>query len=80
MIENEELRVQLNCFDEQAEDDSEDLKVRLEDIRIEMEYPSTGQNCPYVEIVRVYFLTLKIHIAGDNITLHARDFAFSLLV
>lgn len=27
-------------FEEQAEDDSEDLKTRLEDIRIEMEYPS----------------------------------------
>lgn len=38
-IENEELRVQLTVFEEQAEDDSEDLKTRLEDIRIEMEYP-----------------------------------------
>ncbi|KAJ4945522.1 hypothetical protein JOQ06_023206, partial [Pogonophryne albipinna] len=45
-IENEELRVQLTVFDEQAEDDSEDLKARLDDIRIEMEYPSTGQNVP----------------------------------
>ncbi len=45
-IENEELRVQLSVFDEQAEDDSEDLKARLDDIRIEMEYPFTGQNCP----------------------------------
>lgn len=50
MIENEELRVQLNVFDDQAEDDSEDLKARLDDIRIEMEYPSTGQSCPSVEI------------------------------
>ncbi|XP_039975314.1 protein diaphanous homolog 1 isoform X2 [Xiphias gladius] len=37
MIENEELRVQLTVFDEQAEDDSEDLKTRLDDIRIEMD-------------------------------------------
>ncbi|XP_061582016.1 protein diaphanous homolog 1-like [Cololabis saira] len=36
-IENEELRVQLLVFDEQTEDDSEDLKARLEDIRIEMD-------------------------------------------
>ncbi|XP_040904838.1 protein diaphanous homolog 1-like isoform X2 [Toxotes jaculatrix] len=36
-IENEELRVQLMVFDEQAEDDSEDLKARLDDIRIEMD-------------------------------------------
>ncbi|XP_029367824.1 protein diaphanous homolog 1 isoform X1 [Echeneis naucrates] len=36
-IENEELRVQLSVFDEQAEDDSEDLKTRLDDIRIEMD-------------------------------------------
>lgn len=64
MIENEELRVQLTVFDEQAEDDSEDLKARLDDIRIEMEYPSTGQNCPSVEIVWGYVLTLKIYIPG----------------
>lgn len=32
--------MQLIVFEEQAEDDSEDLKTRLEDIRIEMEYPS----------------------------------------
>ncbi|XP_024139156.1 protein diaphanous homolog 1 isoform X3 [Oryzias melastigma] len=37
MIENEELKVQLSVFDDQAEDDSEDLKVRLDDIRIEMD-------------------------------------------
>nr|XP_057918937.1 protein diaphanous homolog 1-like isoform X2 [Doryrhamphus excisus] len=36
-IENEELRVQLLVFDEQTEDDSEDLKARLDDIRIEMD-------------------------------------------
>ncbi|KAJ0002428.1 hypothetical protein NQD34_007577 [Periophthalmus magnuspinnatus] len=36
-IENEELRVQLAVFDEQAEDDSEDLRARLDDIRIEMD-------------------------------------------
>ncbi|XP_034036949.1 protein diaphanous homolog 1-like [Thalassophryne amazonica] len=36
-IENEELRVQLSVFDEQAEDDSEELKARLDDIRIEMD-------------------------------------------
>ncbi|XP_061786556.2 protein diaphanous homolog 1 isoform X1 [Nerophis lumbriciformis] len=36
-IENEELRVQLTVFDEQTEDDSEDLKARLDDIRIEMD-------------------------------------------
>ncbi|KAF3693902.1 Protein diaphanous -like protein 1 Diaphanous-related formin-1 [Channa argus] len=36
-IENEELRVQLTVFDEQAEDDSEDLKARLEDVRLEMD-------------------------------------------
>ncbi|XP_026050273.1 protein diaphanous homolog 1 isoform X2 [Astatotilapia calliptera] len=36
-IENEELKVQLTVFDEQAEDDSEDLKARLDDIRMEMD-------------------------------------------
>ncbi|KAL0974071.1 hypothetical protein UPYG_G00215010 [Umbra pygmaea] len=36
-IENEELRVQLNVFDEQAEDDSEELQSRLNDVRVEMD-------------------------------------------
>lgn len=45
-IENEELRVQLMVFDEQAEDDSEDLKARLDDVRTEMEYPCTGKCGP----------------------------------
>lgn len=79
MIENEELRVQLTVFDEQAEDDSEDLKARLDDIRIEMEYPFTEQNFPSVEIARVFFLTLKISMPAYNITLHACGFVFTLL-
>lgn len=33
------MRVQLNVFDEQGEEDSYDLKGRLDDIRMEMEYP-----------------------------------------
>ncbi|MGH0116647.1 UNVERIFIED_CONTAM: hypothetical protein FKN15_012242 [Acipenser sinensis] len=38
-IENEELKVQLSVFDDHSEDDSEELRSRLEDVRIEMEYP-----------------------------------------
>ncbi|KAI4899906.1 hypothetical protein NFI96_019484 [Prochilodus magdalenae] len=34
LIENEELRVQLQVFDEQAEEDSEDLRSRLYDVRL----------------------------------------------
>ncbi|KAM9795020.1 protein diaphanous homolog 1 [Neosynchiropus ocellatus] len=37
LIENEELKVQLSVFDDQAEDDSDDLKGRLDDVRIEMD-------------------------------------------
>uniref|UniRef100_A0A665UIK5 Diaphanous related formin 1 n=1 Tax=Echeneis naucrates TaxID=173247 RepID=A0A665UIK5_ECHNA len=54
-IENEELRVQLSVFDEQAEDDSEDLKTRLDDIRIEMEYPSMGK----MEVFDILVNTVK---------------------
>lgn len=36
-IENEELKVQLQVFDEQADEDTEDLRARLDDIRIEMD-------------------------------------------
>ncbi|XP_007519043.1 protein diaphanous homolog 1 isoform X2 [Erinaceus europaeus] len=36
-IENDEMRVQVNVFDEQGEEDSYDLKGRLDDIRMEMD-------------------------------------------
>ncbi|XP_056327782.1 protein diaphanous homolog 1 [Danio aesculapii] len=36
-IENEELKVQLQVFDWQADEDTEDLRARLDDIRIEMD-------------------------------------------
>uniref|UniRef100_A0A6I8NXI8 Diaphanous related formin 1 n=1 Tax=Ornithorhynchus anatinus TaxID=9258 RepID=A0A6I8NXI8_ORNAN len=39
LMENEDMKVQLNAFDEIGEEDSYDLKGRLEDIRMEMEYP-----------------------------------------
>uniref|UniRef100_A0AAY4DMP9 Diaphanous related formin 1 n=1 Tax=Denticeps clupeoides TaxID=299321 RepID=A0AAY4DMP9_9TELE len=64
-LENEELRVQLLVFDEQAEDDYEDLKNRLDDVRIEMEYPSM----PMHKILSLgdskaesYFLSLLQHL------------------
>uniref|UniRef100_A0A3Q3DCP6 Diaphanous related formin 1 n=1 Tax=Hippocampus comes TaxID=109280 RepID=A0A3Q3DCP6_HIPCM len=58
-IENEELRVQLTVFDEQAEDDSEDLKSRLDDIRIEMEYP-------FREVFDILVNTVKDSKAESN--------------
>uniref|UniRef100_A0A8C6KAD5 Diaphanous related formin 1 n=1 Tax=Nothobranchius furzeri TaxID=105023 RepID=A0A8C6KAD5_NOTFU len=54
-IENEELRVQLQVFDELAEDDSEELKIRLEDVRIEMEYPSDDRK----EVFEILVNTVK---------------------
>ncbi|XP_011365724.1 protein diaphanous homolog 1 isoform X2 [Pteropus vampyrus] len=36
-IENEDMRVQLTVFDEQGDEDSYDLKGRLDDIRMEMD-------------------------------------------
>ncbi|XP_016417016.1 protein diaphanous homolog 1-like [Sinocyclocheilus rhinocerous] len=36
-IENEELKVQLQVFEEQADEDSEDLRSRLDDVRLEMD-------------------------------------------
>ncbi|XP_064340461.1 protein diaphanous homolog 1 isoform X1 [Camelus dromedarius] len=36
-IENDDMRVQLTVFDEQGEEDSYDLKGRLDDIRMEMD-------------------------------------------
>uniref|UniRef100_A0A8C0XIK3 Diaphanous related formin 1 n=1 Tax=Castor canadensis TaxID=51338 RepID=A0A8C0XIK3_CASCN len=40
-IENDDMKVQLNVFDEQGDEDFLDLKARLDDIRMEMEYPFT---------------------------------------
>ncbi|ELV14086.1 Protein diaphanous like protein 1, partial [Tupaia chinensis] len=40
-IENDDMKVQLSVFDEHGDEDSYDLKGRLDDIRIEMEYPFT---------------------------------------
>lgn len=59
-IENDELRVQLTVFDEQAEDDSEDLKARLDDVRIEMEYPCIEKFVLPWKFMVYFFLTLKI--------------------
>uniref|UniRef100_A0A8C3WKV8 Diaphanous-related formin 1 n=1 Tax=Catagonus wagneri TaxID=51154 RepID=A0A8C3WKV8_9CETA len=42
-IENDDMKVQLTVFDEQGDEDSYDLKGRLDDIRMEMEYPLTEQ-------------------------------------
>ncbi|KAB0359633.1 hypothetical protein FD754_003789 [Muntiacus muntjak] len=51
-IENDDMRVQLAVFDEQGEEDSYDLKGRLDDIRMEMEYPFTDWT---------YFLLRKVY-------------------
>ncbi|XP_062852841.1 protein diaphanous homolog 1 [Trichomycterus rosablanca] len=51
IIENEELRVQLQVFDEQAEEDSEDLRARLDYVRIEMDDAS--------EVFQVLLNTVK---------------------
>nr|XP_013802347.1 PREDICTED: protein diaphanous homolog 1 [Apteryx mantelli mantelli] len=37
VLENEELKVQLSIFEEHGEEDSEDLRSRLDDVRIEMD-------------------------------------------
>ncbi|XP_010224807.1 PREDICTED: protein diaphanous homolog 1, partial [Tinamus guttatus] len=37
MLENEELKVQLTIFEEQGDEDSDDLRNRLDEIRIEMD-------------------------------------------
>ncbi|XP_057346987.1 protein diaphanous homolog 1 [Manis pentadactyla] len=50
-IENDDMRVQLNVFDEQGEEDSYDLKGRLDDIRMEMDDSS--------EVFQILFNTVK---------------------
>uniref|UniRef100_A0A2K6TJ49 Protein diaphanous homolog 1 n=1 Tax=Saimiri boliviensis boliviensis TaxID=39432 RepID=A0A2K6TJ49_SAIBB len=53
-IENDDMKVQLNVFDEQGEEDSFDLKGRLDDIRMEMEYPFTDS-----EVFQILLNTVK---------------------
>uniref|UniRef100_A0A8B9GXB6 Diaphanous related formin 1 n=1 Tax=Astyanax mexicanus TaxID=7994 RepID=A0A8B9GXB6_ASTMX len=62
LIENEELRVQLQVFDEQAEEDSEDLRSRLDDVRIEMEYPSILLNTVKDSKAEGFFLSIMQHL------------------
>ncbi|XP_037364974.2 protein diaphanous homolog 1 [Talpa occidentalis] len=50
-IENDDMRVQLAVFDEQGDEDSYDLKGRLEDIRIEMD--------DFSEIFQILLNTVK---------------------
>ncbi|XP_076993363.1 protein diaphanous homolog 1-like isoform X2 [Tamandua tetradactyla] len=50
-IENDDMRVQLNVFDEQGEEDSYDLKGRLDDIRMEMD--------DFSEIFQILLNTVK---------------------
>lgn len=68
-IENEDIKVQLQVFEEQADEDSEDLRSRLDDVRIEMEYPSL-----LVSIIspRHFWKALGsvLSFAGLNILLH----------
>uniref|UniRef100_A0A2K5Q6D8 Diaphanous related formin 1 n=1 Tax=Cebus imitator TaxID=2715852 RepID=A0A2K5Q6D8_CEBIM len=68
-IENDDMRVQLNVFDEQGEEDSYDLKGRLDDIRMEMEYPFTDSEVFQILLNTVkdskaepYFLSILQHL------------------
>uniref|UniRef100_A0A4W2G1R1 Diaphanous related formin 1 n=1 Tax=Bos indicus x Bos taurus TaxID=30522 RepID=A0A4W2G1R1_BOBOX len=61
-IENEDMRVQLNVFDEQGEEDSYDLKGRLDDIRMEMEYPFTD----WVEDRQQFIFQILLNTVKDS--------------
>ncbi|XP_012583232.1 PREDICTED: protein diaphanous homolog 1 [Condylura cristata] len=50
-IENEDMRVQISVFDEHGDEDSEELRGRLEDIRIEMD--------DFSEIFQILLNTVK---------------------
>ncbi|EMP35341.1 Protein diaphanous like protein 1 [Chelonia mydas] len=58
-LENEELKVQLSVFEEHGDEDSEDLRSRLEDIRIEMEYPSDAYLAGVAEVFQILLNTVK---------------------
>ncbi|XP_041122217.1 protein diaphanous homolog 1-like isoform X3 [Polyodon spathula] len=64
-VENEELKVQLSVFDDHSEDDSEELRARLEDVRIEMddvtEVFQVLQNTVKDTKAEPYFLSILQH-------------------
>uniref|UniRef100_A0A8C0JDX9 Diaphanous related formin 1 n=1 Tax=Chelonoidis abingdonii TaxID=106734 RepID=A0A8C0JDX9_CHEAB len=61
-LENEELQVQLSVFEEHGEEDSEDLRSRLEDIRIEMEYPAILLHTVKDSKAEPFFLSILQHL------------------
>uniref|UniRef100_A0A8C6V356 Diaphanous related formin 1 n=1 Tax=Neogobius melanostomus TaxID=47308 RepID=A0A8C6V356_9GOBI len=56
-IENDELRVQLSVFDDQAEDDSEDLRARLDDILFDILFNTVKDSK-----AESHFLSLMQHL------------------
>uniref|UniRef100_A0A8C6X8U5 Diaphanous related formin 1 n=1 Tax=Naja naja TaxID=35670 RepID=A0A8C6X8U5_NAJNA len=60
--DNEELKLQLQVFEEYGEEDSAELRGRLEDIRIEMEYPFISKYMTHPithEIFQILLNTVK---------------------
>lgn len=67
------MRVQLTVFDEQGDEDSYDLKGRLDDIRMEMEYPFTD----WVQDRKHSVVDTSMEwCGGDDISLHVFFFFF----
>ncbi|XP_059845923.1 protein diaphanous homolog 1-like [Hypanus sabinus] len=83
VIENEELNVQLSVFDEHAEEDSDDLKNRLDDIRTEMEDVSEIfqmlQNTVKDSKAEPYFLSILQHLLLIRNDYQARPQYYKLL-
>ncbi|XP_067852142.1 protein diaphanous homolog 1-like [Heptranchias perlo] len=82
-IETEELNVQLNVFDEHGEEDSDDLKNRLDDIRIEMEDVSEVfqmlLNTVKDSKAELYFLSILQHLLLIRNDYQARPQYYKLL-
>ncbi|XP_067900199.1 protein diaphanous homolog 1-like [Heterodontus francisci] len=82
-IGTEELNVQLNVFDEHAEEDSEELKSRLDDIRIEMEDVSEVfqmlMNTVKDSKAEQYFLSILQHLLLIRNDYQARPQYYKLL-
>eukprot|EP00062_Callorhinchus_milii_P016462 gi/632967768/ref/XP_007900164.1/ PREDICTED: protein diaphanous homolog 1 [Callorhinchus milii] len=82
-IETEELKVQLNVFDEHGEEDSDDLKTRLDDIRIEMEDVTEVfqmlLNTVKDSKAELYFLSILQHMLLIRNDYQARPHYYKLL-
>ncbi len=55
VVENDEVKTQVNIFSEHKEEDAEEFSHRYDNVRMEMEYPLTKEIYTYCIAVKIYY-------------------------